>query len=88
MGNEFGDTLVACVECGAVFVAEKVTKDEGLVETAAKTGRPFVGSGCPSCRSLKTEVTGTPFDSMSNPGRRGESSWRLLKGPLRVPRKS
>jgi ketosteroid isomerase-like protein len=72
VGNEFGDTLVACVECGVVLVAEKVTTDENLVETAAKTGRPFVGRVCFVCRLSEGAVS---------------ASWRLLKGPLRVPRK-
>jgi len=86
--SEFGDTLVACVECGAVYVAERVTTDEALVESAAKSWKPFVGKACGSCRANATQASGAVpnLDAIFN-APSTESTWRLLKGPLRVPRK-
>lgn len=83
MGNEFGDTLVACVECGAVYVSEKITNDESVIESAAKSGKPFVGRSCFSC--CAGAITAVASGLVEEPKK--ESTWRLLKGPLRVPRK-
>jgi len=80
--DPFGDTPVVCMGCGAIFVAESVLWDkesEAEFKKACEAGGTFTGKSCHVC---------VPEDGIIGcrqtriPGR-----WRLLRGPLRVPRK-
>jgi len=69
-GQKFGDTLCACVDCGAVYVAGAVATEMSR-DAAVSLGanRSFRGRTCLGCRKNAHW-----------------SMYRILAGPLRVPR--
>lgn len=77
--DPFGDTPVACVHCGAVFVAAMVVTDEDAFQKAIKSGKPFEGELCKVCNDRDIIIGCRKMKGIT-------STWRFLRGPLRVPR--